>query len=138
MRKSTMRKDIMIKKLSELKTETERLQFCADRFNDMAITYCFEYEVVNYDEQKNCYVECEDDSRIYESIDDFCGEISYWLSCYYELGHCRHDECYHERLAFLRFLEVFKPYCKKDIKSLVSSWLPRNKETIFLFRGNDD
>ena len=48
-----------------------------------------------------------------QEIDDFCAEASYWLSCYYESGHCRHEEEYTHRKAFIKFLDVFKPFCKE-------------------------
>ena len=65
-----------------------------------------------------------------QEIDDFCAEASYWLSCYYESGHCRNEgEEFKDRKAFIKFLDVFKPFCKEKH----TKWIPYNEETKFLF-----
>ena len=126
----TTRKPTMIKAVSEVKTlgEKQLLTLCAKYWNELAEGYGIEYEKVHWDSDKGCCVE-SDGGHIYQTIDDFCNEASYWLSCYYEGGHCRHEEEYNDRKAFLKFLEVFKPFCKDKH----TSWIPYKEETKFLF-----
>lgn len=98
------------------------------------IVFFFEHEEVHWDEEHQFYVEAESDENTYESVDDFCGEISYWLSCYYESGHCRHEDEYADRLSFIKFLKVFVPLCSdKPVNLGFTRWIPRKTETEFLF-----
>ena len=124
-RKLTMVKSVMHALISG---QSELLAIGAKYFNELANGYFFEYEEVHFDCDKDAWIE-SDGEKSYSSIDDFCDEISYWLSCYYESGHCRHDEEYKDRKAFLKYLEVFKPHCKEKH----NRWIPYKEETKFLF-----
>ena len=108
--------------------QSELLAIGAKYFNELANGYFFEYEEVHFDADKDTWIE-SDGENSYSSIDDFCDEVSYWLSCYYESGHCRHEEEYKDRKAFLKYLEVFKPHCKEKH----TKWIPYIEETKFLF-----
>lgn len=126
----TTRKPTMINSIMHalIIGQSELLAIGAKYFNELANGYFFEYEEVHFDADKDSWVS-SDSEKSYSSIDDFCEEISYWLSCYYESGHCRHDEEYKDRKAFLKYLEVFKPYCKEKH----TKWIPYIEETKFLF-----
>ena len=124
----TTRKPTMIKAINSAKDNSDTLlALCAKYFNEFANEYFFEYEV-HFDADKDAWVE-SDCEKSYSSIDDFCKEVSYWLSCYYESGNCRHDEEYKDRKAFLKYLEVFKSSCKEKH----TKWIPYIEETKFLF-----
>lgn len=127
----TTRKPKMIKTINHAKSisDDELLKVCADYFNELANGYYFEYEEVHFDENTKTYLE-SDGSKSYSSVNDFCNEIAYWLSCYYESGNTRYEDEYNDRKAFLKFLEVFKPYCEK----INLDWIPMNKDTEFLFK----
>ena len=126
----TTRKPTMIKSVMNalIGGQSELLAIGAKYFNELANGYGFEYEEVHFDCDKDAWIE-SDSEKSYSSIDDFCDEISYWLSCYYESGHCRHEEEYKDRKAFLKYLEVFKPSCKETH----TKWIPYIEETKFLF-----
>ena len=124
----TTRKPTMIKNIGYAKCNSEKLlEFGAKYFNEFANGYYLEHEEVHFDSDMKAWIDTEGNS--YKSIDDFCQEVSYWLSCYYEGGHCRHEEEYNDRRAFLKYMEVFKDYCKEKH----THWIPYNKETAFLF-----
>lgn len=126
----TTRKPTMIKTVhSAMMSKSDLLAQGAKYFNELANGYYFEYEEVHFDCDKDAWVE-SDGNKSYSTIDDFCAEISYWLSCYYESGNCRHDEEFAHRKAFIKYLEVFKPFCKEKH----TRWIPHNKETEFLFK----
>ena len=109
--------------------ETELLGICAKYWNELALGYYIEHEEVHWDADKDAWVEDDISIEPYKTVDDFCKEASYWLSCYYECGHCRHEEEFKDRNAFLKFLEVFKPFCKEKH----TKWIPYIEETKFLF-----
>lgn len=125
----TTRVDVMTKSLIG-KTEEQVFDLCAKYFNELANGYFFEHEVVT--KKGKVYRESESDENYYRDVLDFCNEISYWLSCYYEYGNIRHDAEYNDRKAFIKFLKVFQPYCKEEISN---RWIPHRKETAFLFGG---
>ena len=110
----TTRKPTMIKSVHHaMQSSSELLAICAKYWNELANGYYLEYEEVHFDPSKDAWVESENDENSYSTVDDFCDEASYWLSCYYESGHCRHEEEYTHRKAFIKFLDVFKPFCKE-------------------------
>ena len=126
----TTRKPTMVKAVNSAKDNSDDLiALCARYFNELANGYYFEYEEVTYDIERHCWVESENKDNTYSSVDDFCSEISYWLSCYYEGGNCRHEEEFKDRKAFLKYLEVFKAHCKEKH----NRWIPYIEETKFLF-----
>jgi hypothetical protein len=108
--------------------QSELLAVGAKYFNELMNGYYLEHEEVHFNCDDGSWV--DNDGCKYSSIDDFCEEVSYWLSCYYESGHCRHEgEEYKDRKAFIKYLEVFKSSCKEKH----TRWIPHNKETEFLF-----
>lgn len=127
----TTRKPTMIKSVfhASVLGETELLAICAKYWNELANGYYLEHEEVHWDADKDAWVEHERGGESYKTVDDFCAEASYWLSCYYEGGHCRHEEEFKDRKAFMKFLEVFKPFCKEKH----TKWIPYTEETKFLF-----
>ena len=112
-----------------MQSSSELLALCAKYWNELANGYYLEYKEVHFDPSKDAWVESENDENSYSTVDDFCDEASYWLSCYYESGHCRHEEEYAHRKAFIKFLDVFKPFCKEKH----TKWIPCIEETKFLF-----
>lgn len=125
----TTRKPTMIKSVNNaVNSESDLLALGAKYFNELANGYFFECEEVHFDNDKKCWME-SDNSYFYETIDDFCSEVSYFLSCYYECGHCRHEDEYNDRKAFIKYLEVFKPFCKEKH----TKYIPYKEETKFLF-----
>ena len=126
----TTRKPTMIKSVMHalISGQSELLAIGAKYFNELANGYGFEYEEVHFDCDKDAWIE-SDGEKLYSSIDDFCDEFYYWLSCYYESGHCRHEEEYKDRKVFLKYLEVFKSSCKEKH----TKWIPYIEETKFLF-----
>ena len=126
----TTRKPTMIKAINAVKdSSSDLLALCAKYWNELALGYYLEHEEVHFDSDKKVWVEHESAENSYSSVDDFCAEASYWLSCYYESGHCRHEEEYAHRKAFIKFLDVFKPFCKEKH----TKWIPYVEETKFLF-----
>lgn len=126
----TTRKPTMIKAVHHaIQSSSELLAICAKYWNELALGYYIEHEEVHFDPSKDVWVESESAENFYSTVDDFCAEASYWLSCYYESGHCRHEEEYAHRKSFLKFLEVFKPFCKEKH----TKWIPYIEETKFLF-----
>lgn len=112
----------MIKTLANAKSDKERFDLAAKYWNELAMGYCIEHEYVI--EQNGIYVEDEGKDNKYESISDFVGEAAYWLSCYFESGHCRHEEEFQDRFAFAKFIKVFKPYVDKETFDKVTRhWL---------------
>lgn len=124
----TTRKPTMLKSIANLHDD-ELLAMCAKYWNELANGYYLEYEEVHFDPNKNAWVEFDGEGNTYNTVDDFCKEASYWLSCYYECGNCRHEEEYAHRKAFIKFLDVFKPFCKEKH----TKWIPYIEETKFLF-----
>ena len=126
-RKPTMVKSVMHALISG---QSELLALCAKYWNELANGYYLEHEEVHFDADKDAWVESDTSVEPYRTVDDFCKEASYWLSCYYESGHCRNEgEEYKDRKAFLKYLEVFKPFCKEKH----TKWIPYIEETKFLF-----
>ena len=126
-RKPTMVKSVMHALISG---QSELLALCAKYWNELANGYYLEHEEVHFDADKDAWVESDVSVEPYRTVDDFCKEASYWLSCYYESGHCRNEgEEYKDRKAFLKYLEVFKPFCKEKH----TKWIPYIEETKFLF-----
>ena len=126
----TTRKPTMIKTINSAKDNSaELLAICAKYWNELANGYYLEHEEVHFDADKDAWVESESVENTYSTVDDFCAEASYWLSCYYESGHCRHEEEFKDRKAFIKFLDVFKPFCKEKH----TKWIPYIEETKFLF-----
>lgn len=126
----TTRKDIMINTAFHalISGQSELLAIGAKYFNELMNGYGLEFNVVHFDcDKEGAWVDSE--NHEYHSIDDFCSEMEYWLSCYYESGHCRHEEEYKDRKAFIKYLEVFKSSCKEKHHK----WVPYNSETKFLF-----
>ena len=114
----TTRKPTMIKAVHHaMQSSSELLALCAKYWNELANGYYLEHEEVHFDADKDAWVESES------------AEASYWLSCYYECGHCRHEEEFKDRKAFIKFLDVFKPFCKEKH----TKWIPYIEETKFLF-----
>jgi hypothetical protein len=110
--------------------ETELLAICAKYWNELANGYYLEHEEVHWNADKDAWVESDNKGNTYSTVDDFCAEASYWLSCYYESGHCRNEgEEFKDRKAFIKFLDVFKPFCKEKH----TKWIPYIEETKFLF-----
>lgn len=107
--------------------QSELLAIGAKYFNELANGYGLEHEEVHFDCDLDAWIDTEGNS--YKSIDDFCQEVSYWLSCYYEGGHCRHEEEFYDRKAFLKYMKAFKTFCKEKH----TNWIPYKKETAFLF-----
>lgn len=124
----TTRKDVMINAAFHalVSGQSELLAIGAKYFNELMNGYYLEHEAVSFDPDKG-WVDSE--NYEYHSIDDFCSEVEYWLSCYYESGHCRHEEEFKDRKAFIKYLEVFKSSCKEKHHK----WVPLNPETKFLF-----
>lgn len=129
--KRTTRKPTMVKSVfhASVLGETELLGICAKYWNELALGHYIEHEEVHWDADKDAWVEDDTSIEPYKTVDDFCKEASYWLSCYYEGGHCRHEEEFKDRKAFLKFLKVFKPFCKEKH----TKWIPYIEETKFLF-----
>ena len=126
----TTRKPTMIKAVHHaMQSSSELLAICAKFWNELANGYYLEHEEVHFDADKDAWVESDNEGNTYSTVDDFCAEASYWLSCYYESGHCRHEEEYAHRKAFIKFLDVFKPFCKEKH----TKWIPYIEETKFLF-----
>ena len=126
----TTRKPTMIKTVHHAtQSSSELLAICAKYWNELANGYYLEQEEVHFDPSKDAWVESESAENSYSTVDDFCEEASYWLSCYYENGHRRHEEEFEDRKAFIKFLDVFKPFCKEKH----TKWIPYNEETKFLF-----
>jgi hypothetical protein len=126
----TARKPTMIKAVHHaMQSSSDLLALCAKYWNELANGYYLEYKEVHFDAGNDAWVESEDAENSYSTVDDFCDEASYWLSCYYEGGHCRHEEEYAHRKAFIKFLDVFKPFCKEKH----TKWIPYIEETKFLF-----
>lgn len=126
----TTRKPTMIKAVQHaMQSSSDLLAICAKFWNELANGYYLEYEEVHFDPSKDAWVESDNKGNAYSTVDDFCDEASYWLSCYYEGGHCRHEEEYAHRKAFIKFLDVFKPFCKEKH----TKWIPYIEETKFLF-----
>ena len=126
----TTRKPTMIKAVHHAtQSLSELLAICAKYWNELANGYYLKYEEVHFDPSKDAWVESESAENSYSTVDDFCTEASYWLSCYYENGHCRHEEEFKDRKAFVKFLDVFKPFCKEKH----TKYIPYNEETKFLF-----
>lgn len=112
----TTRKDIMINIAFHVLVsgQSELLTVGAKYFNELMNDYGLEFNMVHFDCDKD-WVDSE--NHEYHSIDDFCVEVEYWLSYYYESGHCRHEEEFKDRKAFIKYLEVFKVNCKENIIS---------------------
>lgn len=126
----TTRKPTMIKAVHHaMQYSSELLAICAKYWNELANGYYLKYEEVHFDPSKDAWVESESAENSYSTVDDFCAEASYWLSCYYEYGHYRHEEEFKDRKAFIKFLDVFKPFCKEKH----TKWIPYIEETKFLF-----
>lgn len=126
----TTRKPTMIKAVHHaMQSSSELLATCAKFWNELANGYYLKYEEVHFDPSKDAWVESESAENSYSTVDDFCAEASYWLSCYYEYGHYRHEEEFKDRKAFIKFLDVFKPFCKEKH----TKWIPYIEETKFLF-----
>lgn len=127
----TTRKPTMIKAVHHaMQSSSELLALCAKYWNELANGYYLEHEEVHFDPSKDAWVESESAENSYSTVDDFCAEASYWLSCYYENGHCRNEsEEFKDRKAFIKFLDVFKPFCKEKH----TKWIPYIGETKFLF-----
>lgn len=126
----TTRKPTMIEAVHHaMQSSSELLAICAKYWNELANGYYLEHEEVHFDADIDAWVESDTNVKPYKTVDDFCEEASYWLSYYYEDGNCRHDEKYKDRKAFIKFLDVFKPFCKEKH----TEWIPYNEETKFLF-----
>lgn len=126
----TTRKPTMIKAVNHaMESSFELLVICAKFWNELANGYYLEHEEVHFDPSKDAWVESESAENSYSTVDDFCEEASYRLSCYYEGGHCRNEEEFKDRKAFIKFLDVFKPFCNEKH----TKWIPYNEETKFLF-----
>lgn len=125
----TTRKDIMINSAFHalVSGQSELLAIGAKYFNELMSGYYLDHEIVSFDSDKGSYIDSE--GYEYKSIDDFCSEVEYHLSCYYESGHVRHEEEFKDRKAFIKYLEVFKTDCKEKHHK----WVPYNSETKFLF-----
>ena len=126
----TTRKPTMIKAVHHaMQSSSELLAICEKYWNELANGYYLEHKEVHFDPSKDAWVESESAENSYSTVDDFCEEASYWLSCYYENEHCRHEEEFKDRKAFIKFLDAFKPFCKEKH----TKWIPYNEETKFLF-----
>lgn len=126
----TTRKNIMIDSVFHalVSGQSELLSIGAKYFNELMSGYGLEFNIVHFDCDKDSWIS-SDGFMEHKSIDDFCSEVEYWLSCYYESGHCRHEEEFKDRKAFIKYLEVFKSSCKEKHHK----WVPLNPETKFLF-----
>lgn len=126
----TTRKPTMIKATHHvMQSSSDLLTICAKYWNELANGYYLEHKEVHFDADKDAWVESDNKGNIYSTVDDFCDEASYWLSCYYEDGHYRHEEEFKDRKVFIKFLEVFEPFCKEKH----TRWIPHIEETKFLF-----
>lgn len=126
----TTRKPTMVKAVHHaMQSSSDLLALCAKYWNELANGYYLEYEEVHWDASKDAWVEFDGQGNTYKTVDDFCKEASYWLSLYYESGNCRHEEEFAHRKAFIKFLDVFKPFCKEKH----TKWIPYIEETKFLF-----
>lgn len=122
MRKTTdirlMRKEVETVK----DNSTELLSVAVKYWNELALGYCIEHEELKSENGK--YINDEKSFTV-ESIEDVLTECIYWLSCYYENGHCRKEDEYNDRKAFIKFLTVFLPY--SNITRLYD--IPSDKDT---------
>ena len=114
------------------KTGKDLLDLCAKYFNEIVNRYYIEFEEVHWNNEKHAYHDYDEPDNLYKTVDDFCSEIAYWLSCYYESGHCRHEEEYKDRFAFIKFLKVFYPLCSET--KYIKHWLPCRDEVRFLYQ----
>ena len=129
----TTRKPQMKKAVAEAKTRDELMSLAVKYWNELALGYFIEHEELKYDASRMCYYEVECEENTYVELSDIYEESLYWLSCYYESGNMRHDEEHHDRHAFLKFAEVFRPYVG-DIAGTASHWgIPRKAENEFLW-----
>ena len=127
----TTRKPTMLKALDNAKTRDEIMALAVEYWNELALGYFIEHEELVYDKERALYCEVENRDRTYSDVSDIYGEELYWLSCYYESGNLRHDEEHHDRHAFLKFAEVFRPYVG-SLEGYLSG-IPRKEENAFLF-----
>ena len=127
----TTRKPQMKKAVAEAKTRDELMALAVKYWTELALGYFIEHEELEYDEARALYYEVENHDRTYSDISDIYGEELYWLSCYYERGNMRHDDEHHDRHAFLKFAEVFRPYVG-SLEGYLEG-IPRKPENEFLF-----
>jgi hypothetical protein len=100
------------------------------RWNGIAMTIGLEHEVLPTSPDDEVYGSEISDERKYYGIaegvtyDWFKREAEYWLSCYYEVGHCRCDErfedeeCYKTWVSETGKLKRFIAAVKKKIKEI--------------------
>lgn len=104
----TTRKPQMKKALAEAKTSEELFALAVKFWNELALGYCIEHRELTLREDGK--YTSEEGDFVADCLLDVYGEELYWLSCYYERGNMRHDDEHHDRHAFLKFAEVFRPY----------------------------
>lgn len=105
---------------------------CVKVFNSIAFDRYFEHMALNETSNPGVYTNGEGD-WVVTKIEDLVVELSYWLSCYYEAGHCRHDEEFSDRIMLIRGLEAILPYCRAMTKDWFR-YIPENKDTERIFR----
>ena len=128
----TTRKPQMKKAVAEAKTREELVALAVKFWNELALGYCIEHKELAL--QSDGSYNCEENTFHVADVSDVYEEALYWLSCYYESGNIRHDDEHHDRHAFLKFVEVFRPYVG-DVGPVASYWgIPRKPENEFLFR----
>lgn len=124
----TTRKPTMLKAIAEASNRDELTALAVKYWNELALGYFIEHKEL--ERQEDGSYNCSEETFPVNDVSDIYDEMLYWLSCYYERGNVRHDEEHHDRHAFLKFAEVFRPY----VGDLRNEWgIPRKDENRFLF-----
>lgn len=108
------------------------LRGCVEVFNYIAFSRYFEHRALHETIDSGVYTNDEEDWTV-TKISDLIEELYYWLSCYYESGHCRHEEEFADRLLLIRGIETLKVY-SNPFESHWLSYIPKNKDTQGLFK----
>lgn len=111
------------------------------RWNDLMYTLCFEYEELPTSSDDDLRFSEVASMRKYYGVEDgvtygyLKGNLKYWLSCYYEHGHCRYEDRLEDKESYKtwvsetgklkRFIKALEKY---DDDEVVIIWEYNGKE----------
>ena len=111
------------------------------RWNNLMYTLCFEYEELPTSSDDDLRFSEVASMRKYYGVEDgvtygyLKSNLKYWLSCYYECGHCRYEDKFEDKESYdtwvsetgklKRFIKALEKY---DDDEIVIIWEYNGKE----------